>query len=466
MSGSIGNHAIVVGAGMAGLAAAAALSSHFLRVTVLERDVLPSDAAARAGIPQGRHIHALLAGGLVALEKLLPGLEADLEQAGAVRLTNTSARMERPGFDSFPQREFGVSWLSASRPLLEFVTRRAVGRHGNIEWRDQCRVIEPTFDAGRVAVTGVRCAGQDHGVGTISADLVVDASGRGTLTWAALEAMGFAKPEETAIGVDFAYSTAIFELPADDCPPWRTVIVLPSAPATSRGAALAAIENGRWMVSIGANHGDVPPGDLEGFIAFARTLRTTTVHDAIRGARPVGEIFRYQLPCSTRRHFEKLPRFPRGLLVVGDAICRFNPVYGQGMSVGAQEAVILASLLRARAAETDPLDGLAPAFFAEVQAVLETPWGIANNDFIYPNTRGARPADFERRLKFNRALVYLAAHDASVHKLMFEVNQLLKPQSALRTPGIIERVTRVMALPHDVSSHCSAFGDAEWIRAD
>ncbi len=292
----------------------------------------------------------------------------------------------------------------------------------------------------------------------------MDASGRGTPTLAALDGMGFPKPEETEIGVDFAYSTTIFELPRDARPAWKTAIVHPSAPGASRGAVMAQIESDQWIVGVGGNHGDVPPGDLEGFLAFVKTLRTTTAYEAIRDAKPVGEIFRYQLPCSTRRHFEKLSRFPRGLLVVGDALCRFNPVYAQGMSVAAQEAVILDRLLDERAGEIDPLDALAPAFFAAVQAVLETPWGIANNDFIYPKTRGARPADFEQRLKFNFALAHLGAQDPSVHRLMFEVNQLLKPQSALRTPEIIERVTGLMALPHKVSCHCSVFSDAEWLR--
>jgi 2-polyprenyl-6-methoxyphenol hydroxylase-like FAD-dependent oxidoreductase len=135
------------------------------------------------------------------------------------------------------------------------------------------------------------------------------------------------------------------------------------------------------------------------------------------------------------------------LLPVGDAICRFNPVFAQGMSMAAQEAVILNRLLGKRAVDIDPLDGLASAFFAEIQSVLEAPWGVANSDFIYPKTRGQRPLDFERRLQFNSALVRLAAQDPSIHKLTFEVNHLLRPQSALRAPEIAERVARLMAAP-------------------
>ena len=446
MSDLIGKHAIVVGAGMGGLAFAKALSGHFDHVTVLDRDTLPADVRPRHGTPQARHLHVLLAGGLTALNKLLPGIEAELERAGAVRLSSQDAHLERPGFDPFPQRELGVSWLSISRPLLEFTTRQVVQRQKNIELLGDCRVREFIASPDGSAVTGVRyeCNGRNE---TVSADLVVDASGRGVLALAALASTGVSKPEETEIGMDIAYSTAVFECPEDAPPSWKMVMVLPSAPNDSRGAILSPIEDNRWIVSVSGNHGDVPPGDAEGFLEFVKGMRTRTIFEAIKGAKPVGGIIRYALPCSARRHFEAVQRFPRGLLPVGDAICRFNPVFGQGMSVVAQEAVILERLLSARAGDIDPLDGLAPAFFAEIQPVLETPWGIANGDFIYPKTSGQRPADFERRLQFNIALVRLGAQDPSIHKLMMEVNHLLKPQSALREPALAERVAKLMAAP-------------------
>jgi 2-polyprenyl-6-methoxyphenol hydroxylase-like FAD-dependent oxidoreductase len=447
MSDLIGKHAIVVGAGMGGLAAAKAVSGHFDHVTVLERDILSSDTEPRQGTPQARHLHALLAGGLSALKELLPGIETELEQAGAVRLATEDVRLERPGFDPYPQRELGLSWLSVSRPLLEFVTRQVVKRQKNIELLGNCRVREFIGLPDGSAVTGVHYETSDGRIETLSADLVVDASGRGKLSFAALESMNLPKPEETEIGIDIAYSTAVFERPEDAPSTWKIVMVLPSAPGDSRGALLSPIENNRWIVSVGGNHGDAPPGDMEGFLAFVKTLRTTTIYDAVKDARPVGQIIRYLLPCSTRRHFERTQHFPRGLLPVGDAICRFNPVFGQGMSVAAQEAVILNRLLSARAGEIDPLEGLASAFFDKIQDVLETPWGIATSDFIYPKTRGQRPSDFERRIQFNIALVRLGAQDPSIHKLMIEVNHLLKPQSTLRAPEIAERVVKLMAAP-------------------
>lgn len=443
----VGKHVIVVGAGMGGLAAAKALSAHFDQVTVLERDSLPPDTTPRQGTPQARHLHALLAGGLVALNELLPGFETELERAGAIRLTPQSLRMERPGFDPYPQRDLGLSWLSMSRPMLEFVTRQAVGRQKNIELLGGCRVTEFLASPGGSAVSGVRYDTSDGKANTIAADLVVDASGRGVMTLAMLESMGFSKTEETEIGIDMAYSTAIFEQPVDAPTAWKGVIVLPWAPRDNRGAFLSPIENNRWIVSVGANHGDAPPGDMEGFLEFVRSLRTPTIYDAIKNAKPIGPIIRFLLPSSVRRHYETAQRFPGGLLPIGDAICRFNPVFGQGMSVAAQEAVILDRLLKARAAGANPLDGLATAFFAEIQSVLETPWGIATSDFIYPKTRGERPANFEQRMQFNLGLVRLGAQDPAVQKLLIEVNHLLKPQSALRAPEISERVAQLMVTP-------------------
>jgi hypothetical protein len=175
-------------------------------------------------------------------------------------------------------------------------------------------------------------------------------------------------------------------------------------------------------------------------------MRTPTIYNAISGAKPLDGVARYGFPESVRRHFERLEVFPRGLLPIADAICRFNPVYGQGMSVAAMEACLLRTLLeRLGGGDSDPIAGLAPAFFAEVQALIETPWSVAIFDFAFPDTRGQRPADFETTLKFGIALTRLAAEDPDVHKLTAEVQNLLKPRSVYRDPALVQRVLAKMA---------------------
>jgi 2-polyprenyl-6-methoxyphenol hydroxylase-like FAD-dependent oxidoreductase len=434
------SHAVVIGAGMAGLTAAQAISRHFGKVTVIERDVLPAEAAPRTGTPQAQHAHMLLAGGLKALQILFPGFEQDLAEVGAVKVrTGKDIRLERPGFDPFPIRDLGLNVFCMSRPLLEAVTRRRVQQTPNINICVRSRVTSLVASRDAMRIEGVRYDGED-GAAVVEADLVVDASGRCGLTLQALEELSLQKPETTEIGIDQAYASTIVERPLDHNAEWLGNIVLPSAPASSRGAFLFPIEKQRWLISVGGNHGDAPPGDREGFIDFLKSLRTSTIYDAVKDARPLTDIVRYQLPCSTRRHFERLESFPAGLLATGDALCRFNPVFGQGMSVAAQEAVILDRLLT----EGVPMERLARDFFAAIQGTIATPWGVAVSDFVYPATRGVRPADIEQRLQYGVALTKLAAQDPEVHRLTAEVSQLLKPQAALRDPALTARVMSLM----------------------
>ncbi len=446
MSTPSGGQAVVVGAGIGGLTAAAALADHFERVVVLERDALAREAAHRAGTPQAKHVHALLAGGQHALGDLLPGFEQDLARAGAVPLrVGLDVRVERPGYDPFPQRDLGWLGYSMSRPLIELTVRERVAQRANITMRPRCRAQDLVATPDGAAVTAVRCETADGRSESLPADLVVDASGRGALTLSVLESIGHPLPEETAIGVDVGYATAVFSIPDDAPADWKGVFTFPGA-QTSRGALMLPLEGNRWIVTVAGRHGDKPPGDGDGFLTYAQQLRTPTVYHAIKGATRVGEITRFGFPASVRRHFERLEAFPRGLLPFGDAVCRFNPVYGQGMSVAAQEACLLHRLLGTTARAGNPLEGLAPAFFAEAQALIDGPWAMAAiPDFVHPETRGQRPPDFEITLKFGLALTRLAARDPAVHKLTAEVQHLLKPRSVYRDPQLVQRVLAVMA---------------------
>jgi 2-polyprenyl-6-methoxyphenol hydroxylase-like FAD-dependent oxidoreductase len=204
------------------------------------------------------------------------------------------------------------------------------------------------------------------------------------------------------------------------------------------------IEHERWIVSIGRVHGDALPGEIEGFKAFVKAFRMPTFFDAISGAKHVGEIARYAMPASVRRHFDRLERFPAAMIPLGDSVCRFNPVFGQGMSVAAQEAVVLNQLLESRCREAAPLDGLAHDYLVRIQDLLEAPWAVAQTDFIHPLTRGARPPDFEKRLQYGAALTRLAAEDPETHRIVIEVRHLLRPQSALREPELARRVAALM----------------------
>jgi len=447
MTGSIARQAVVIGAGMAGLTAAKAVAPFFERVVVLDRDALPDAPGPRVGTPQDRHVHVLLAGGSAALARLFPDVERELLDAGALKARlYRDLHFELPGHDPLPRRDLGIDMLCQSRPLLEWLCRRALAGEPNIEVVSRARVtgVVPSVDLG--AAIGVRYE-EGRASHTLPADIVVDASGRAAPTLAFLEATGRPKPPESEIGIDMTYATAVFEPPHDRPDDWVLASHIPDRPKFRRSGALIPIEGGRWIVSLGGVHGDNPPTDLENFLAFAATFRTPTIHDAIRSAKPLGEIARFNLPHSVRRNFDAIERFPRGLIPIGDSICRFNPVYGQGMTVAAQEAVALGRLLEARCADADPLNELAPAFFAEASTIAEAPWAVAIGDFAYPETRGERPPDFERSQLFQIGLFRLMAEDPEVQKLSAEVNHLIKPRSALRDPDLMQRVKALMQPP-------------------
>jgi flavin-dependent dehydrogenase len=442
----LGKQAVVIGAGIAGLTAARVLADHFERVTVLERDTLPTTAAHRAGTPQARHVHGLMTGGLIALSELFPDFQSLLESAGAVPMrSGLDLRIERPGFDPFPMRDLNIRNFAISRSTLEFTVRQCVLKHSNISLQSDCRVAGIVTSADGAVVEGVNFHGADRVAQMLPADLVIDASGRGALTLAVLKSTGRETPPETTIGVDLGYSTAIYEIPDDAPRDWKGVMTFPLMPQSSRGGLLLPFEGRRWMLGLGGRGDDKPPGDEAGFLDYARQLRTPTIYNAIRDATRVGDIARYVFPQSMRRHFELIQGWPRGLIPIGDSICQFNPIYGQGMSVAAQEAVLLRRLLRSNGA-SDPLAMLAPTFFSEVNTLVDTPWMMAAiPDFIFPETIGQRPSDLQRNLKFGAALTRLAARKPDVHKLMVEVQNLVKPRSVYRRPMFMARMLLEMA---------------------
>jgi 2-polyprenyl-6-methoxyphenol hydroxylase-like FAD-dependent oxidoreductase len=435
--------AIVIGAGVGGLAAAGALHPFFERVIVLERDHLPEEARPRPSIPQGKHLHILLSGGHRALARLFPGFEFDLSGAGAVRVNVArDQRFEMVGYDPFPQRDLGIHSHSLSRPLLEWCILRRVRALPGV-------VVDSGSAVQRIVAARGRVVGVVRRRGThtdeLPADLVIDASGRGKLTLDLLAEMGAPGPQVSTVGVDIGYACAVVSLPQDALP-WKQTLTLPTAPHSSRAAMMVATEGGRWIVSACGRAGEYPTADPVELMDFLRSLRTPTIADAFARGERRGDIELFRFPESRWRHFERLPSFPPGLLPMGDAWCRFNPIHGQGMTVAAQQGAVLAEVLQQRAAADPGGLALSPAFFEGASGVVADAWSMsANRDFIYPQTRGERPADFARILQFGKALNALAARDADIQKLMSEVRHLLRPSSALQEQHVMERVRAFLA---------------------
>jgi 2-polyprenyl-6-methoxyphenol hydroxylase-like FAD-dependent oxidoreductase len=446
-SRQLGRRAVVVGAGIGGLAAAGALAQHFERVDILERDDLATSAGSRSGTPQDRHPHGLLAGGLRALDRIFPDFKRDLAGAGAVPVTIArDVQIERPDVGVLPKRDFGISLLCATRPLIELVLRRRAEAVANVTLRPASRVVGIVPAAGGVGVRGVQFVNGSGRFETLAADLVVDASGRGAPTLALLDALCWDRPQMTEIGIDITYSTAVVEIPPDATAEWKLLLTLPDPPHLALHALMVPTEDRRWIIAIADHNATARIETWDTFLEASRSLITPTIYNALRYAQPPEGIRHYRFPVSTWKHFERLPQLPRGVLPVADAFCRFNPIHGQGMSSAAKQALLLQDVLYRAAADPDPIAAAQAGFTAEVVSVLETPWTMSTSaDLAFPQTRGERPDNFAEARESEAALFRAAVADPVVHRAMIEVGQLLQPHQRLREPDIIRRIEAVPA---------------------
>lgn len=432
--GTAKQHAIVIGGSIAGLLAARVLSAYFDRVTIVERDQLPAGAAARKGVPQGRHGHGLLAGGYQAIAQLLPGIGAEWVAAGGLPCDVIGDfRWYGPGGYK-AKFQSGLGGVLLSRPLLEAVIRRRVLALPNISLY-QASVHDLLATPDRRRVIGVQLEG---GV-TLSADLVVDAAGRGSRSLVWLEALGYAKPTEEVVSINVGYATRMFRRKPTDLDGDLGAAIAPVAPQQTRAGFIVPVDRDRWLVSLGGWLGDHPPLDPAGWLAFARTLGTPALYDLVKEAEPLGDIVVHKVPANVRRRFEQLTEAPAGFLVTGDALCAFNPVYGQGMSVAALEAVALDECL---AADGD-LQTLHQHFFARAAKVIDIPWLMTTGeDFRYPAVQGKRPLGTRFLHRYLDRVHQVATHNEVVCRAFFDVANLLKPPSTLFQPAILWQVLK------------------------
>lgn len=435
---TIGKHAVVLGASMGGLLAARALAEFFDTVTLVERDVLPDGPVQRRGVPQGRHAHGLLSGGLQALAELFPGLPEELAADGATVLDAANLSLisltfggHRLNLDQEPSRPI-ESYL-ASRPFLEAHVRDRVRAIDNVRILDGHDAVELLMDDHR-RVTSVLAAPRSGGPGqAIAADLIVDAMGRAGRTPAFLESAGFGRPAEDRIAVQVAYSSQLMRFTEN--PPRDRLTLVGAVPERPCGGSLFAYEDNTWLLTTAGMNGQEPPADLDGMIAFVEDLFPAETIAALRTAQPLGAVATFRYPASVRRRYERMPRFPEGLLVFGDAICSFNPVYGQGMSVAALEALALRDCL------TRGADDLGRRFLRAAAGCVNTAWQMAcGADLALPQIPGHRPVSVRLSNWYTERVLTAAENDPVVTEAFFRVMNLVDPPSRLMHPAIVRRV--------------------------
>jgi 2-polyprenyl-6-methoxyphenol hydroxylase-like FAD-dependent oxidoreductase len=437
MAEFVGDRVIVLGGSMAGLLAARVLADSFREVLLIDRDQVTGVTGYRRGVPHGHHAHGLVARGHQILEEHFPGLTAELTAAGVIPGDFSSdIRWYFNGRRLQPARS-GLLSIPATRPVLEYHVRRRVEDLSAVTFLEQCDILGLETTAGGDMVTGVRILRQATGTEeTLSADLVLDTTGRGSRTPAWLAELGFQRPEEERVKIGLAYTTRHYELPSD--PFGDELAIIPVAtPGCPRGAFFYRVPGTRNRIELSLTGvlGDHPPTDPDGFVAFARSLPVPDIYDAIRDATPLDDPVMFGFPASVWRHYEKLPSFPLGLLVMGDAVCSFNPVYGQGMSVAALESLTLRRHLR---------DGKLPEarrFFADVASDIRAPWSVsAGADLGYPGAEGHRTPMIRMVNAYVARLHDGAAYDAKLTNAFIRVAGLVDPPQALLRPRTALRV--------------------------
>lgn len=432
-------HGVVLGAGLAGMLAARVLCRHLDRVTVIERDELPAGPHVRKGVPQARHAHLIWSGGARLIERLLPGTTGRLLAAGARRIGVHQDMVSLSAYGwqhRFPETQF---LLAASRALFDWVIRDETLRDGRISVRQETTPVGLYGDHTRIA--GVHVSERGRDVASIDADVVVDATGRGSRLRQWLRAVGIDEPAEDVVDAGVTYATRIYRAPRAAAARFPTVSVYADYRENRPGQSglVLPIEDGQWIVTLSGTRGGEPPTDEAGFTAFARGLRHPVVGTVISAAEPLTPVYGSHSTANRRRYYERVERWPANLVVLGDALAVFNPIYGHGISAAARSAAALDRALQRYARGPE----LARVAQASIAKAVDDPWILAaSQDVYYPGCRvqATDPrlsTQLDARRSFAELVGTTALREPAVCAATTGVTALAAPVSSLESPTVV-----------------------------
>ena len=419
--------AVVIGAGLAGMMAARVAADHYESVVLVDRDQI-AGPEPRKGVPQGNHIHVLWSVGSAILENLFPGLFDELAAAGAVGFDNSADMRWYQGGVWKMRMQSGLRICSQSRPLLEHQVRQKLQAHSNVSFRRG--IIENLVIENR-QVCGVNLTSPD-GVGSaIRADLVIDAAGRSSRLPAWLLEQGHRSPQTIEVGVNLRYASRLYERKSGL--DWDSMAIYARPPLSKKSGVIFPIEGNRWIVTFGGCFDEQPVTDEDGFLNYAKSLEQPDIYEAIVDAKPASKISGFHFPREVWRRYDRLRDLPGGLAVIGDAFCSFNPLYGQGVTVAALEAVALGKCL----------DDAAPLhrYYRSAAKIIRNPWMLATgNDLLYPQATGQRAFWTKPMGRYTDQVLRLSATHPAVFKGFLNVLHLARPPAHLFSPEILKAV--------------------------
>lgn len=435
--------AIVIGGSIAGLLAARVLSNHYDIVTIIERDTLPDTAVYRNGTPQAHHLHLLLAHGQHLLEELFPDIEKDFDRQGAPYIRWGLDTVTRTTGGWIDRYDSGIRSHVISRVVLEWVIRQRVDAIPNVMFMTQQQVNHLLTNDDQSTVIGVHITSRKDKIDQeVYADLVVDTSGRGSKAMQWLYDLGYSTPEETVINSHLGYATRWYQLPDNISYSWTTMLIqaIPKQ-GLNRAGGMFINEGNRLVITLAGMNRDYPPTDDEAeFLSFAKSLASPIMYEIINDLTPISPIYGYRRTENRFRHYEKLSRMPQGFIVMGDAVCGFNPIYGQGMTAVAIEAVELDQLLQ----NTDVrhLGDFSLQFQKCLAKAIDGAWLMATGeDLRYPETEGATPNFMERMIhRYLDIMTDVMSHDPTLCTAFLNIMNLSNHPASLLHPKYVLRV--------------------------
>ncbi len=440
---NVGHHAVVIGGSMAGLLAARILSDYFGQVTIIDRDIFPDVPDHRKGVPQSYHAHALLAKGQIIIGSLFPGIMDDLRADGAFSARDVVPVVFVTPAGKLPAQKQKSEFLAFSRYLLEWHVRDRLSQLANVRIISNTEVtgLLTSEDQGCVLGVHTRERGQAGSVDVITADLVVDASGRHSQAPKWLVELGYEETSEEKINSNLGYASRFYAKPENFPDDWEGVIINGRPPHNPRAGLILPVDNGRWHVSLGGFAGHFAPTDEEGFLQWARDLPDPSIYEAIRIAKPLTPIRGYRTPENRLRHFEQLQRWPGGFITIGDSVCAFNPIYGQGMTVSAMDAMTLNTCLQEQ--QRTPRPDFEQHFQHELAQTVAGAWLVATGEDLRWSgvaLSGARPSPFlGLQHRYMNLVLRGAVEDPVLTGAYRSVIGMMAPPLSLSQPRIVLR---------------------------